>query len=72
MQTLEDVWRINVTTSTIHKCWKHVGMIYEDTLTSCSTDTSLVIASHNVETANVLVLLNKSLNYQLEQGIVSL
>lgn len=58
---IEKVWRVNdiVTTTTIQKCWKHVGMILSDTLTSYSTDISLVIASQNVELAYVSMLLNR-------------
>lgn len=65
VKMLEEVWRINVATTTIRKCWKHVSTIFGDTLTSCFTDTSLVIASHNVEIANVSMWLNRSLNYHI-------
>lgn len=72
VKMLHEGWRINAATTTICKCWKHVGMIFGDTLTSCFTYTSSVIASRNVEIANVSMWLGRSLNYQLEQGIESL
>ena len=33
-------WCVNVTTLTIHKHWKHVGMIFGGPLTLGTTDTS--------------------------------
>lgn len=39
--------------------WKHIGMISSGTLTSSSTDTSLVIISYSVELVDFSMLLNK-------------
>lgn len=55
---VERVWQVNITSTTIQKCWKRIGMIFGDTLTSNANDISLVIASHHVEVANVSMLLN--------------
>lgn len=57
LKKLEKFWRVSTTTRTIQHCWKHINMIFGDTLKSCSTDTSSVIASQNVELADVLIIL---------------
>ena len=53
MKMLEEVWCVNVTTITVQKCWKHIGMISSGILTLGSTDTLLLIVSQNVELANL-------------------
>ena len=51
-------WCVNVTTTTIHICWKHIDMIIDGTLTLGTINTLPVIISHNVELLDVSMLLN--------------
>lgn len=65
---VEKVWDVNVTTTIIYKCWKHIDMISSDTLTSSSSNTSSVIASHNVEFAYFSMLLDRHFQSSIRVG----
>ena len=45
-------WCVNVTTLTIHKHWKHVGMIFGGPLTLGTTDTSSIITPYVATTSH--------------------
>ena len=65
---IEKNWHVNVSTTTIQKYWKHIGMIYDGILTWCIIDTSPVISFLKYWACKCVLVAHRLFSCQLQQG----